>query len=202
MSALTGYTKILNGPAGDSFVDRIALQTGELFVTHELTPDGRAPRFSPNGKFIVYQTGLEVSRKTRILRNDATRELVAELSGASATFSADSTKVGYIKIPATSDITAAAQALERAELTAPNRGFLINNLTWLIARDAAITTRDLNTQRETELATPGLWKTGLASRRTGARSFSWAPAKAINRGPTSMRSRTAGSRRSSPTRRV
>ena len=162
IAALTGFTKVLNGAAGDAFLDRIALQTGELFVSRELTADGRAPRFSPNGRFIVYQTGLEVSRKTRILRNDATRELVAELPGASATVSADSTKVAYVKIPASADIAAASQALDQANLTASNRTFLINNLAWLIARDGTITSHDLNTQRETELATPGLLKTGLA----------------------------------------
>jgi hypothetical protein len=162
ISALGGYTEILNGAGGDVFLDRIALQTGELFVTHELTADGRAPRFSPDGRFIVYETGLEVSRATRIVRNDATRALVAELPGASATFTADSSKVAYIRIPATADVAAAAQALERAELTAYNRNYLIQNLTWLIARDAPIVVRDLNTQREVEIPAPGLLKTGLA----------------------------------------
>ncbi len=167
ITALTGYTQILNAPGGDAFLDRIALQTGELFVTRELTPDGRAPRFSPDGRFLVYETGLEVSRRTLIFRNNATRELVAELPGVSATFSADSTRVAYLQIPANDDMARASEAIERAALTAPNRTFLVQSLAWLMARDATITTRDLNTQRETELATPGLLKMGLASAPDG-----------------------------------
>lgn len=162
IAALNGYTSLLNAPGGDAFLDRVALQTGELFATRELTPDGRAPRFSPNGTFIVYETGYEVSRKTRILRNDTTRELVAELPGNSATFSADSSKVAYLKVPTSQEVTNASSELERATLTASNRSFLINSLAWLINRDGTITVRDLNTQRETEIAAPGLVKTGLA----------------------------------------
>lgn len=162
ITALTGYMQILNAPRGDAVLDRIALQTGELFVTHELTADGRAPRFSPDGRFLVYETGLEVSRRTLIVRNNLARDLVAELPGASAAFSADSARVAYLKIPANDEIARASDALERAALTAPNRTFLVQSLAWLIARNATITTRDLTTQRETELAAPGLVKTGLA----------------------------------------
>jgi Tol biopolymer transport system component len=162
IAALNGYTGLLNAPDGDAFFEPIALRTGELFKTHELTADGRAGRFSPDGKLLVYETGLEVSRGTRILRNDATRALVTELPGVSATFSADSTKVAYLKIPLNTDITAAADAIARAALTASNRTFLTQTLTWLIARDATIAIRDLTTQRETDLAVSGLMKTGLA----------------------------------------
>ncbi|MCC7415929.1 MAG: M20/M25/M40 family metallo-hydrolase [Acidobacteria bacterium] len=161
-TALVGYMNVLSGPDGDPLLDRIALQTGELYVTSELTPDGRAPRFSPDGRFIVYETGLEVSRRTRILRNDGSRELVAELPGASATFPAESGKVAYLKVPAGPEIGRAAADLERAALTASNRGLLINSLAWLIARDSTIAVRDLATQREIDIAVPGLLKTGLA----------------------------------------
>lgn len=167
IAALAGYTKILNGPEGDAFRDRIALQTGELFVSRELTPDGRAPRFSPDGRFIVFETGLEVSRRTRILRNDATRTLEVELPGVSAAFSADSTRVAYLKIPVNSGLAAASDAIEHAALTASNRGYLVQNLAWLIARDSIVTVRDVTTERETELATPGLLKTGLAMAPNG-----------------------------------
>lgn len=56
IAALTGHTQVLNAPGGDRFLDPIALTTGELFETRELTVDGRAPRFSPDGRFIVYET--------------------------------------------------------------------------------------------------------------------------------------------------
>src|SRR5262249_47931396 len=39
IAALNGYIQILNGPDADDFLPPIALTTGELFVTHELTTD-------------------------------------------------------------------------------------------------------------------------------------------------------------------
>ena len=108
IAALNAYTDLLSAPDGDAFLEPIALRTGELFKTYELTADGRAGRFNPGGKFLVYETGLEVSQQTWILRNDATRALVTELPGVSATFSADSSKVVYLKIPVNTDIAAAA----------------------------------------------------------------------------------------------
>jgi len=53
ITALRAYIGLLNSPAGDKFLEPIALQTGELFHTEEITPDGRAPRLSPDGKFIL-----------------------------------------------------------------------------------------------------------------------------------------------------
>jgi hypothetical protein len=85
--ALNGYIQLLNGPGGDDYLERIALTTGELYRSHEITNDGRAGRFSPDGRYIVYETGLETSRRTRILKNDDTHALVAELPGVcKATF--------------------------------------------------------------------------------------------------------------------
>ena len=63
IAALTGYLQVLSAPGGDAFLEPIALTTGELFETRELTPDGRAPRFSGDNKFIAYETGLETSRR-------------------------------------------------------------------------------------------------------------------------------------------
>ena len=61
-AALGGYLQIVSAPGGDVFFERIALTTGELFETRELTPDGRAPRFSPDNKYLAYETGLETSQ--------------------------------------------------------------------------------------------------------------------------------------------
>src|SRR5438552_18598885 len=39
-TALRAYIKLLNGPAGDQYLEAIALQTGELYQTTEFTTDG------------------------------------------------------------------------------------------------------------------------------------------------------------------
>ncbi|MGH9143419.1 MAG: hypothetical protein ACRD2I_19965, partial [Vicinamibacterales bacterium] len=51
-AALSGYLQLAAAPGGDAFLEPIALTTGELFQSRELTADGRAPRFSPDGTYI------------------------------------------------------------------------------------------------------------------------------------------------------
>ena len=161
ISALNGYIELLNAPGGERLLEPIALTTGELFETRELTSDGRAPRFSPDGRFIVYETGLETSRRTKILKNDGTRAEVADLPGVSATFSPLMAQVAYFRIPNHEEIRRASEAIAAASPTARNRNQLTQMLTWLIARHAAIVVRDLVTGREMELPAPDLLKTGL-----------------------------------------
>lgn len=50
VTALNGYIKLVEPAAVDDEVfEAIALKTGELFTTRELTADGRNPKFSPDG---------------------------------------------------------------------------------------------------------------------------------------------------------
>ena len=50
IAALTTYLEVLKGSASESDLEAIALQTGELFQTTELTTDGDAPQFSADGR--------------------------------------------------------------------------------------------------------------------------------------------------------
>src|SRR5687768_4379813 len=81
IAALNRYIAILNAPGGDAHFAEIALQTGELYRSSELTTDGRNPRFSRDGRFLAFETGLEVSRRSKVLRNDGTFTVVADLPG-------------------------------------------------------------------------------------------------------------------------
>ena len=167
ISALNGYIKLLNAPGGDVFHEAIALQTGELYRSSELTPDGRNPRFSPDGRFIAYESGLEISRRTTIVRNDEALTAVADLPGVSAAFSPTAASVAYLKITATPELTAAAKAVDDAGLAGQNRNALIQDLTYQVLRSATIVIRDLTTQQEREIAASGLLKTGLSYARDG-----------------------------------
>ena len=170
-AALAGYLQVIGAPGGDAFVEPIALTTGELFETRELTPDGRAPRFSPDHKYIAYDTGLETSRRTSIIRADAALTPVVDLPGVSATFSSTLNQVAYLRIPDNDEIRRASDALARASLTAPNRSQLTQMLTWLIAKHSAIVTRDLASGREMELPAPDLLKTALAFSADGRQLY-------------------------------
>ena len=176
IAALGGYLQVVNAPGGDAFLEPIALTTGELFETRELTADGRAPRFSPDNKFVAYETGLETSRATRIVRNPSAASgqapaVIADLPGASATFSSTLNQVAYLKIPENEEIRRASDAIAQASLTASNRTQLTQQLTWLIAEHAAIVVRDLANGREMELPTPDLLKTGLAFNADGRQLY-------------------------------
>jgi hypothetical protein len=160
IAALTAYLKLLESPEGEAHVAAIARQTGESFLTRELTPDGRNPRFSPDGKYVAYEFGLEVPRRTRIVSSDALAT-VADVPGISATFSPTTNSVAYLRIVPSDDLIAAATAVDDAPLAAQNRNALIQALAWQVTRHSTITVRDLSTGQETEIAAPGLLKAGL-----------------------------------------
>jgi hypothetical protein len=161
VGALSGYLALLNAPGGDAFHDAIAEHTGELYASTELTRDGRNARFSRDGRFIAYESGLEVSRRTTILRNDTALSPVAELPGVSASFSPDGTSVAYLKLTPSAELAAAARAVDEAPLAAANRNAAIQALGYQVYRSTGITIRDLTTGRERDIPAPALMKTGL-----------------------------------------
>src|SRR4029079_12716617 len=52
--ALRDLKALVQGTNESEYPARIALLTGELFTTTEITADGRAPKISPNGQFVAY----------------------------------------------------------------------------------------------------------------------------------------------------
>ena len=203
VSALTEYIRLLNTADGADYFEAVALKTGELYQSLELTTDGRNPRFSPDGRFISYETGLETSRRTRIVRNDGSLMQVADLPGISAAFSPSSAVVAYLKIADTPDIRTASQAVEASALTASNRAALVQTLAWHILRNSTIAIHDVIAGTDRELPTPGLLKTGLAysadgrsctflvvrRRRKGATISTPSPRRAMRSRPSSSETR-------------
>ncbi|MGH9309222.1 MAG: M20/M25/M40 family metallo-hydrolase, partial [Vicinamibacterales bacterium] len=121
-AALNGYLRLLDGPDADRWLDEIALQTGELYRTVEITADGGAPRFSPDGGYFIYDGGRGISRVTRLARTEAPTTLVAEMPGFGATFSPDGSKLSYLHVDVTPEMleieraAAAASGTERTDL--------------------------------------------------------------------------------------
>jgi Tol biopolymer transport system component len=103
-AALTGYLKLLDSQDAASVLESIALRTGELYQTIELTRDGAAPQFSPDGRHILYEHGPITNRVTRLTSTAQPTRALVELKGTGASFSPDSQKVVYWKlVPATAD---------------------------------------------------------------------------------------------------
>lgn len=155
--ALRGYMRLLNSPAGEQFLEPIALQTGELFQTLELTNDGRNPKLSPDGSLVAFETGPTKATLTRVVAVTNPAATLAELSGSGAAIAPNGRKVAYLKLSASDELSKAQAALDSAQGVA--RLGAQQALTRLQAKLAQLVVRDLTTQRETELPTAGLLKT-------------------------------------------
>lgn len=142
-TALKIYLQILDSPDAASAFESIALQTGELYRTTELTGDGESPRFSPDGKTVAYETGAGLRRITRIVRveNATAPGLLAELPGFGASFSIDGTKVAYLRAPVSPAATSAQAAFDGAP--AAERQQRLNALNQIIGSNSTIVVRDL-----------------------------------------------------------
>ena len=86
VAALTAYKALLAAPGGEKWLEPIALQTGELFQTRELTTDGANPRFSRDGRFVAYETGAGTARLTRVVEPAANMRVAADVKGHSLAF--------------------------------------------------------------------------------------------------------------------
>src|SRR5262245_7413773 len=160
-TALKQYLEILDSPGAAAAFEPIALQTGELYRTTELTRDGEAPAFSPDSRRVAFETGSGLSRKTRIIPvgNAARVESPIELPGTGAAFSVDGLKVAYLRLPNGPNATAAQTALDNAGQA--DRAQRVNALNQIIAAESRVVVRELATGRESTLDTGSLRVTAV-----------------------------------------
>ena len=118
ITALDGMLRVLRSAQGDAYHDRIALLTGELYKTTELTTDGRNIAWSADGRYGLYETGSGASRVTRLIeRRNGTFVQAREIPGYSAAFAADGSRLVALQPVETPEITQA-----RAQLTSLSGG--------------------------------------------------------------------------------
>ena len=176
----------------------IALQTGELYRSSELTTDGRNPRFSPDGRFVAYETGLEVSRRTQVAAQRRHAGGGGRLARRLGGLLADGGNVAYLKIAETPELPAAAKAVDEAPLAGQNRGGLIQALNWQVLRNATIVVRDLDDAAGAGAAGARAAQDQPDVRRpTAGRCISSAAPRTTPRATTSTRSPRAARRRAS-----
>ena len=96
IAALRGYLAAL--PAADpATLERIALQTGELYTTTEITSDGSVPRISPDGRYVAYEAGTGTERTLRLVSVGDVAAAPLELQGTAVSFSPDGSRLAYLK---------------------------------------------------------------------------------------------------------
>jgi hypothetical protein len=160
VAALTTYLQILDSAQAEEALESIALQTGELYHSTELTADGAAPAFSPDGRRALYETGTGPARVTRVLVADGSVTPVAELPGFGAVFSPDGSKLAYLSVAHRPELADAQAAIVRAP--PGERQQRQNDINQIVALVARIVVRDLSSGREITIDTGSLRKTTLA----------------------------------------
>jgi hypothetical protein len=163
IEALTRYLAILEAPEAADALEEIALRTGELFQTTELTPDGASPAFSPDGRFIAYETGAGPGRRLWISETPTAETVEFELPGWAASFAADGRRLAYLSVAPSAELDRLQAAIDTAEPTA--RGQAIAALNDHVARATRVLVRELPTGRDTAIYTGSMRKTwvGLAA---------------------------------------
>ncbi|HSP92575.1 MAG TPA: M28 family peptidase [Vicinamibacterales bacterium] len=166
VAALSAYRALIAAPGGEQWLEQVALQTGELFQTREVTADGAAPRFSPDGRFVAYETGSGAARLTRIVEPAAGMRVTAEVKGHSLAFLPQGDRAVYLKFQASEDLARAQADLEKAAQT-PARFAAQQQLNWLQYRHVDIVTRSLATGQERVCPTDGLLKSAVVPSADG-----------------------------------
>ena len=160
VAALTTYLRVLDSPDANAALETIALQTGELYRTTELTADGASPRFSPDGRHLLYETGSGIARRTFVLAMDAALTRVVTLEGFGAVFSPDGSRIAYLKIVPGRALADAQAAVDRAQPA--ERALRLAALNELLALETRITVRSIADGRESALDSGAIAKTALA----------------------------------------
>ena len=196
VTALTIYLQVLDSPQAEEALEPIALQTGELYHSIELTADGAAPAFSPDGRFILYETGVGPARITRVLPSDGSTKPVSELPGFGAVFSPDGSKLAYLSAAHRQELTEAQAVVDRApRSSAPRsspRGLPPRRPT--VSRSRPRSTRRSPHSRASSSAT---WPPGARRRSTRASSgrprSHTAPGQCFSQAPTAARRKSTRS---------
>ena len=95
--ALEALRTLMQSSAATDYFERVALLTGELYVTTPLTLDGRNPQISPSGQFASYEAGPAANAVTRIVRLTPSPETVAELPTTMIAFDRAGRQVAWLR---------------------------------------------------------------------------------------------------------
>ena len=166
VTALTAYKGLLSAPGGERWLEPIALQTGELFETREITGDGANPRFSPDGRFLAYETGAGAARVTRVVESATGFRVVAEVKGHSLAFFPPGDRVVFLKLRPSEELAQAQTELDKAGQT-PARFTAQQRLNWLQLKHVDVVTRSLSTAQEQVCPTEGLSKSSVSASTDG-----------------------------------
>ncbi len=163
--ALEGFARVLQTPGGERYFETIARLTGELHPTIEITTDGRAVRFSPDGRWLAYEAQVGGVVVTHIVTVEGGFQKAAaqRVDGAGLVFAPSGDRVAYLRSSGSRALERARAELERAAGRGDPRELarLRAEVRYLEARESKIVVRDLATGRERTVDDGGLVKERL-----------------------------------------
>lgn len=159
--ALDRLRAVVSAPDGDQYLEPVALLTGEIYRTQEITTDGRNARVSSNGRYVLYESGPASAVMLHIasLANGTVREL-ANVKGMRGAFSSLGDRVAYLALKDTPELTAARAALDSLiSASTIDRARILQQrqtIARLEASNSRVTVRNVETGDESVVALPGL----------------------------------------------
>ena len=169
VTALEDFKKILNRPKAEDYFQHIALITGELYKTTEISEDGSSVKFSPGDKYISYQTGQNTIHIIDI--NGENREKI-EFEGKNAMFSPDESEVVFLRVQETSEVKKIRRELEELIKEKPGDRRASSGkrreVAWIEALNTKIILRNISSGKETALKDGGLLKTSVQFNNNGS----------------------------------
>jgi hypothetical protein len=138
--ALRALIALTAGPSAAAFHDRVALLTGELYPTLELTPDGRSPQISRTGQYVTYQRGSAADVRTVLVETRPSLRVLAELPTTVASFDPAGARLAWLRAgasPEASEIVVRDLA-SGTELVLSAPGLLKTALAWPASGDGVL----------------------------------------------------------------
>lgn len=166
VEALTGFQAVLAAGGDDTVFERIALATGELFEVIELAPDGRSVRFSPGGRYALFEVGSGRSTVTHVIDLEDPARRTLDIPATGVVVSPGDTEAAFLRVRPTPEIVALQEELARATgQPSPDRqaiGEIQRKLRQLEIQNTELIVRDLASGREQVVPDGGLAKVSLA----------------------------------------
>ncbi|MGQ9578886.1 MAG: M28 family peptidase [Candidatus Aminicenantales bacterium] len=164
--ALRGFRQIVTSTDDAEVLEQIALLTGSAFSIAEIAPDGRNPRFSLDGRYLLVDLGPPEKPSFMVFAADQNYAKIAEGQGSKAVFSPVEPVIAFLRLPDSSKLKEIREELTRLS-SAPSPDWtkilaLQAQFSLIGSKESKLCILDLRRGEEKILNTGSLLKNDLA----------------------------------------